>query len=189
MPHLRPSEWRLDHRRGGCDPDSLRRAIRCSANRSTARETTASGAGCCGRRSVTCAGLGPALAVSRLSRATRRSHGSLPQHGSRRSPGRTHGSPQGASERRDCERRDALQKVKRARSVTALQLAELRGYARTMWKARFSTASNRSAGSECALRRSHCLGAKRSPASSCPSTVSGRWRRCSREFPGSLDGT
>jgi hypothetical protein len=104
-------------------------------------------------------------------------------------PGRTHGSPQGASERRDCERRDALQKVKRARSVTAAQLAELRGYARTMWKARFSTASNRSAGSECALRRSHCLGAKRSPASSYPSTVSGRWRRCSREFPGSLDGT
>ena len=33
---------------------------------------------------MTCAGLGPALAVSRLSRATRRSHGSLPQHVSRR---------------------------------------------------------------------------------------------------------
>jgi len=33
---------------------------------------------------VTCAGLGPALAVSRLSRAPRRSHGSLPQHMSRR---------------------------------------------------------------------------------------------------------
>ena len=32
---------------------------------------------------MTCAGLGPALAVSRLSRATRRSQGSLPQHVSR----------------------------------------------------------------------------------------------------------
>ena len=76
---------------------------------------------------MACAGLGPALAVSRLSRATRRSHGSLPQHVSRRSPGRTHGSPQGASERRDCERRDTLQRVKRARNVTAALLTELRG--------------------------------------------------------------
>jgi len=39
-------------------------------------------------------------------------------------------SPQGTSERRDCERRDALQKVKRAWSVTAAQLTELRGYAK-----------------------------------------------------------
>jgi len=36
-----------------------------------------------GWRSVTCAGLGPALAVSHLARATRRSQGSLPQHMSR----------------------------------------------------------------------------------------------------------
>ena len=55
----------------------------CSANRSTARETAALGTGCSRRRSVTCAGLGPARAVSRLSLATRRSHGSLPQHISR----------------------------------------------------------------------------------------------------------
>ena len=63
----------------------LGRDTRCSANRSTARETAAPGTGCSWRRSVTCAGLGPALAVSRLSRATRRSQGSLPQHVSRRS--------------------------------------------------------------------------------------------------------
>ena len=55
----------------------------CSANRSTARESAARVMGTAGagpRLSVTCAGLGPALAVSRLTRATRRSHGSLPQH-------------------------------------------------------------------------------------------------------------
>ena len=67
---------------------------------------------------MTCAGLGPALAVSRLSRATRRSHGSLPQHVSRRNADESDHLPQGASERRDCERRDTLQKVKRPRSVT-----------------------------------------------------------------------
>ena len=88
---------------------------------------------------MTCAGLGPALAVSRLSRATRRSHGSLTQHVSRRCAEDTD-PPQGTSERRDCERRDTLQKIKRARSVTAAQLTELRGYARAMWRVRFSTA-------------------------------------------------
>jgi hypothetical protein len=56
------------------------RETSCSANRSTARETAAPGNGYNKRRSVTCAGLGPARAVSRLTRATRRSHGSLPQH-------------------------------------------------------------------------------------------------------------
>ena len=43
----------LDHRRGGCGPDSLRRDTRCWANRSTARETAAPGTGCSRRRSVT----------------------------------------------------------------------------------------------------------------------------------------
>jgi hypothetical protein len=79
---------------------------------------------------VTCAGLGPPLAVSRLSRATRRSHGSLPQHVSRRASVPTAvrlPSPQGASERRDRERRDTLQRAKRARSVSAALLTELRG--------------------------------------------------------------
>jgi len=68
-------------------PDSLqlpcsfeRRNTRCSANRSTARETAAPGTGCSRRWSVTSAGLVPALAVSRLSRATRRSQSSLQQH-------------------------------------------------------------------------------------------------------------
>ena len=77
---------------------SPRRDTRCSANRSTARETAAPGTGCSRRRSVTCAGLGPALAVSRLSRATRRSQGSLPQHMSRR----------GSSSTARCPRRTAL---------------------------------------------------------------------------------
>jgi len=72
---LRPPRGTLwSHEARSTQPAEHRR----SANRSTARETAASGSGCSGRRSVTCAGLGPALAVSRLSRAPRRSHGSLP---------------------------------------------------------------------------------------------------------------
>ena len=147
-----------------------RRDTRCSANRSTARETAAPGTGCSRRRSVTCAGLGPARAVSRLSPATRRSHGSLPQHVSHRSADAMDHSPQGASERGDCERRDALQRVKRARSVMAAQLTELRGYARTMWRARFSTASN--PGSPPRLRGGVGIGA---PGQNAPSG-DGRWR-------------
>ena len=116
----------LDNSSRGARRD-VRQDTRCLANRSTARETAAPGSGCSRRRSRTCAGLGPALAVSRLSRATRRSHGSLTQHVSRRtSISQQTPTPQGASERRDCERRDTLQKIKPARSVTAA-VTELRG--------------------------------------------------------------
>ena len=76
--------WNLKMRHDYDAEQWLRRDTR-SANRSTARETSAPGTGCSRRRSATCAGLGPALAVSHLSRATRRSQGSLPQHMPRRS--------------------------------------------------------------------------------------------------------
>ena len=114
--------WSRSRARGGTHA-ALRTARRRGKPR--LRDLVAAGA-----VAVTCAGLGPTLAVSRLSRATRRSHGSLPQHASRRTSVPTAvrlPSPQGASERRDCERRDTLQRVKRARSVTAAQLTELRG--------------------------------------------------------------
>ena len=50
-------------------------------------------------------------------------------------------------ERRDCRRRDARQRVNRTRNVTAAQLTELCGSLKTRWRARFSTTSDRSAGS------------------------------------------
>ena len=50
-------------------------------------------------------------------------------------------------ERRDCRRRDTRQGVNRARNVTAAQLTELRGSLNSRWRARFSTTSDRSAGS------------------------------------------
>ena len=50
-------------------------------------------------------------------------------------------------ERCDCRRRDRCQGVNRARSVTVAQLTELRGSRTARWRVRFSTTSDRSAGS------------------------------------------
>jgi hypothetical protein len=64
----------------------------------------------------------------------------------------TCGGPTAASgpvpfERGDCRRRDRRHGVNRTRSVTVAQLTELRGSQTSRWRARFSTTSDRSAGS------------------------------------------
>ena len=64
-------------------PDAARHTLLCE--RLDGAGNRGSGNGLQQAQVRTYAGLGPALAVSRLSRTTRRSHGSLPQRISRRS--------------------------------------------------------------------------------------------------------
>ena len=82
-------------------------------------------------------------------------------------------------------------RVKPARSVTAAQLTELRGSLHAVVESRFfhgvepeRRVRMRPCGDGAATSgRREITDVKLTP------TVSDRWRRCSREFPGSLDGT